>query len=53
MDRSTRLDLRALVARHPLFGLLDGSQWLLLAAAHVDRHRTQAIGVQTRTDYPH
>lgn len=51
--RATSLDLRAVGVRHPVFGVLDGMQWLLFAAAHVERHRAQAIGVQTRPDYPH
>lgn len=51
--RDTSLDLRTVGVRHPVFGVLDGMQWLLFAAAHVERHRAQAIGVQTRPDYPH
>lgn len=49
---STSLDLRTVGVRHPVFGVLDGMQWLLFAAAHVERHRAQAIGVQSRPDYP-
>jgi hypothetical protein len=37
------LDLRAVGAPHPAFGLLDGIQWLLFAAAHMERHRAQVI----------
>ena len=50
--RDTSLDLRTVGVRHPVFGVLDGMQWLLFAAAHVERHRAQAIGVQARPDYP-
>ena len=39
------LDLRAVGAPHPFFGLLDGIQWLLFAAAHMERHRAQVIGL--------
>ncbi len=37
-------DLRRLGAKHPVFGLLDGTQWLLFAAAHMERHRAQVVG---------
>ena len=49
---ATSLDLRAFGVRHPVFGVLDGMQWLRFAAAHVERHRAQAIGVQSRAEYP-
>ncbi len=39
-------DLRDLGARHPVFGLLDGVQWLLFVAAHTERHRAQLIGLR-------
>ncbi len=42
----TNLDLRAYGAAHPVFGLLDGMQWVLFAAAHTERHRAQLIGIQ-------
>ena len=38
-------DLRAVAVAHPVFGLLDGVQWLLFAAAHMERHRAQLIGL--------
>jgi len=44
--RATSLDLRDVGVRHPVFGVLDGMQWLLFATAHVERHRAQAIGVR-------
>lgn len=41
----TTLDLRAHGLPHPVFGLLDGYQWLLFAGAHTERHRAQLIGL--------
>ena len=41
----TTLDLRAHGAPHPVFGLMDGMQWVLFAAAHMERHRSQLIGL--------
>lgn len=38
-------DLRMKGARHPVFGPLDGLQWLLFAAAHNERHRSEIIGL--------
>lgn len=38
-------DLRRRGAAHPAFGWLDGAQWLLFAGAHVERHRSQLIGM--------
>jgi hypothetical protein len=37
--------LRAHGAAHPLFGTLDGMQWLMFAGAHIERHRAQLIGL--------
>jgi len=42
---ATTLDLRAYGVPHPVFGLLDGMQWILFAAAHTERHRAQLIGL--------
>ena len=39
------LDLRAHGAAHPVFGLMDGLQRLLFAAAHTERHRAQLIAL--------
>jgi hypothetical protein len=39
--RATGDPLRAVVAPHPTFGLLDGCQWLLYLAAHTERHLVQ------------
>ncbi|MDQ1511370.1 MAG: hypothetical protein QOG50_3214 [Actinomycetota bacterium] len=35
---NTDADLRTLTFEHPIFGLLDGVQWLLFAASHHDNH---------------
>jgi hypothetical protein len=45
-------DLRALGFSHPSYGLLDGTQWILFAAAHTARHRAQLVAVQECADYP-
>jgi hypothetical protein len=39
----TDADLRALTFAHPIFGLLDGVQWLLFAASHHDNHTRDAL----------
>lgn len=39
-------NLRGFGILHPVFGTLDGVQWLLFAAAHMERHRAQIIGLQ-------
>lgn len=38
---SADLDLRAHGLPHPVFGLFDGVQWILFAAAHTDNHVSQ------------
>ena len=48
----TNVDLRLYGGRHPMFGLLDGVQWLLFAAAHTERHRRQILGYSVRPDFP-
>jgi hypothetical protein len=45
-------DLREFGLDHPVFGLLDGVQWLLFAAAHIERHRAQLIGLAGHRDFP-
>lgn len=50
--RATTLDLRGFGVRHPVFGVLDGVQWLLFAAAHLERHRAQALGVKSLAGFP-
>ena len=36
-------DLRSVGAPHPIFGTLDGVQWLLFSGAHAERHRAQLV----------
>ncbi len=43
---TTDLDLRALTFSHPVFGLLDGVQWLLFAASHHDNHTRDVLELQ-------
>ena len=37
-------DLRDYGTKHQIFGLLDGVQWLYVAA-HMERHRAQLVGL--------
>lgn len=39
--RTTTVDLRSVGMAHPVFGMLDGGQWLRFAAVHTWRHRAQ------------
>ena len=39
--RGTAADLRAYGIPHPVFGVFDGVQWILFAAAHTDNHLPQ------------
>jgi hypothetical protein len=39
--RGTGADLRTLGLPHPVFGVFDGVQWILFAAAHTDNHLPQ------------
>ncbi len=48
----TDLDLRAHGCAHPVFGVMDGVQWLLFAGAHTERHRRQLLGYQRQPDFP-
>lgn len=36
---ATDVDLRAIGLTHPAYGTLDGTQWILLAVAHIEMHR--------------
>jgi hypothetical protein len=40
---SSDADLRSLTCPHPVFGLLDGVQWLLFAASHHDNHTRDVL----------
>ena len=46
------VDLRTTVLAHPVFGRLDGIQWLQYAAAHTERHRAQLIGIRRDPAFP-
>lgn len=49
---SVSFDLRKVGVPHPMFGLMDGVQWLLFAAAHMERHRAQLIGLKRHDGFP-
>ena len=49
---TTQADLRKYFSIHPLFGDLDCYQWLLLVAAHTDRHRAQIEEVIASPAFP-
>jgi len=44
-------DLRSRVVKHPV-GMIDGYQWLLLIAAHTQRHVDQINEVKQSSGYP-
>ena len=48
----TRADLRRHFNKHPAIGELDLYQWLLLIAAHCDRHRAQSEEVMASSGFP-
>ncbi len=47
--RATQADLRAHGLPHPVFGLLDGVQWICFAAAHTDNHLPQVRLLQAHS----
>jgi hypothetical protein len=49
---STQADLRRHFFKHPIFGDLDLYQWLLMIAAHCDRHRVQSEEVMASPEFP-
>lgn len=49
---TTCADLRRYFYKHPVFGELDLYQWLLLIAAHCDRHRAQSEEVMASPGTP-
>jgi DinB superfamily len=49
---STNADLRRYFYKHPVLGELDLYQWLLLIAAHCDRHRVQSEEVMASPGFP-
>lgn len=48
----TAADLRQHFYKHPVIGELDLYQWLLLIAAHCDRHRAQSEEVMASPEFP-
>lgn len=48
----TQADLRGRVFKHPALGDLDLYQWLLMIAAHCDRHRAQSEEVIASEGFP-
>ncbi len=49
---STQADLRSHFFKHPALGDLDLYQWLLMIAAHCDRHRAQSEEVIASGGFP-
>jgi uncharacterized damage-inducible protein DinB len=49
---STQADLRSHYFKHPIFGDLDLYQWLLMIAAHCDRHHVQSEEVIASEGFP-
>jgi hypothetical protein len=45
-------DLRQHVVKHPAAGELDGYEWVLLVAAHTERHTKQIEEVKASRGYP-
>ena len=50
--KSTKDDLRAHAAPHPEMGMMDGYQWLMLIAAHGERHTAQILEIKALPGYP-
>lgn len=50
--RATQDDLRSRMAPHPEMGLMDGYQWLLLIAAHCERHTAQILEIKALPGFP-
>lgn len=48
----TQDDLRDHFAPHPVAGLLDGYQWILLISAHTERHTAQINEVKADPKFP-
>ena len=40
------------MAPHPEMGVMDGYQWLLLIAAHCERHTAQILEIKAMPGYP-
>jgi uncharacterized damage-inducible protein DinB len=50
--KTTQEDLRAHAGPHPRYGLVDAYQWMLVIAAHTDRHVQQIEEVKASAGYP-
>jgi hypothetical protein len=50
--RTTQDDVRSHMAPHPEMGVMDGYQWLLLIAAHCERHTAQILEIKAMPGYP-
>lgn len=50
--RNTNDDLRDHFFDHPVFGTMDGYQWLLLISAHSARHTEQIEEVKADPNFP-
>jgi hypothetical protein len=50
--RTTRDPLRARALPHPAFGQLDGVHWMVMLAAHMNRHVQQIEEVKRSEGYP-
>ena len=50
--RTTQDDVRSHMAPHPEMGVMDGYQWLLLIAAHCERHAAQIAEIKAMPGYP-
>jgi hypothetical protein len=44
--------LRAHTINHPVFGPLDGYQWIIAVAAHTERHTKQILEVKADPNFP-
>ena len=49
---TTQDALRQHFAKHPVLGDMDAYQWLLVLAAHTERHVNQIVEVKASPDYP-
>ncbi len=45
-------DLRGHLVSHPVFGSMDGYEWILAIAAHTDRHTKQILEVKADSNFP-
>jgi DinB superfamily len=50
--RATQDDLRNHFSQHPVLKTLDAYQWILLIAAHTERHTAQLNEVKQNPNYP-